>query len=631
MENCRAWLMRRLRHGKGVAFGSAAAGPCVAVLLVLGLARASLGDPTQFNLNTAQSSLKLTGHVTGPLGPAPLQAQASGSDTATYSGTILATLGAADIQFPGGSNVTSNNFVGPALTPDNPANYGMKATIFLVGTANATVINLVFDLGSGDLAVAADGTFSANTGTSATVTSGVIDYTGPSPISSGSSSLAGSMASNQSSTFGTLAIVGQTQTLTIPISATIPFTAINPNDSSATFTGKLVATRTLTTPAVAYWRGDLDASWSTIQPTAATNWRKDAAGANETLGLPGATTDVFFTTSGGGSNLSTVLGANYSIKGLTFTSDAISPVSIGGANTLMLGADGVTSQSGAAAAAINCPVVLGTSQAWTANSSNPLTVAGSVSQGSNTLTKSGAGVVVLSGAQSFGNNSAVNVNGGTLRYNASGNAASVGSAVSVHVTAGAEMELANSGSALSDGTHVANVTNDSQLPAGGLLVSGTNQRVGRIQGAGNVVVAAGGSLIADSIQQNSLVIGGSGGIHALVTIAPSDAAGNPLVESASAPGATSSLLASEVSGADGPFGAGFASASGLPGLADSATSVTDSQFIQFGSATAVSPSAVPEPSGLLLIAIGLATLTAVVSAKRVASRPSATSAGRPAV
>ncbi len=313
MENYRPWFMRRLRSGNRVALGTTAAGLCVGVLLVLGFARASFGDPTQFTLNTAQSTLKLSGRVGTPLGTTvAMQPQVTGSDTATYSGFLLANLSAGGIQFPGGSNVAANNFVGPTLMPDNPANYGMKATI-LFTTANATVINLVFDLGSGALAVAADGTFPANMGTTATVTSGVIDYTtssGP-----GSGSLKDSMASNQASTSATLSIVGQTQTLTIPINATIPFSASNPNDSTAIFTGKLVATNTLTTPTTAYWRGDLDASWSTMQPTAATNWRKDVAGANETLGLPGATTDAFFTTSGGGSNLSTVLGANYSIKG----------------------------------------------------------------------------------------------------------------------------------------------------------------------------------------------------------------------------------------------------------------------------------------------------------------------------
>ena len=480
MESGNFAMMRDMAPKKRLSCGGLAAALAGVVLLwTISVAQRSLAAPAQFTLNSAQSSLTLTGSVLTPFGAAALKPQVTGSDTATYSGVILANLGAGDIQLPGGSSVTASNFVGSALTPDNPANYGMKATIFLVGTANATVINLVFDLTSGDLAVAANGTFSANTGTSATVTTGVIDYTGPSPIGTGSSSLVGSMASNQATTSGTLAIAGQTQTLTIPISATIPFTAISTDDSTATFTGKLVATRTLATPAVAYWRGDLDASWSTLKPTAATNWRTDATGANETLGLPGATTDVFFTTSDGGENLSTTLGANYSIKGLTFTSDAVNPVSIGGTNTLTLGADGVTTQTGAAAATINCPVVVGASQTWSAGSTNPLTVSGSLSVSSTTLTKSGAGVVVLSGVQSFGNNAMVNVSGGTLRYNTTANATSVGSGVTVHVASGAELELANSGAALSDGTHVANVSNDSQVAGGGLLISGrTSASVG---------------------------------------------------------------------------------------------------------------------------------------------------------
>ena len=222
MENYRLWFMRRLRNGNRVAFGTAPAGLCVGVLLVLGFARTSFGDPMQFTLNTAQSTLKLTGQVASPLGPATLKPQVTGSDAATYSGFILADLSAGSIQFPGGSSLAANNFVGGALTPDNPANYGMKATIF-ISTANATVINLVFDLGSGALAVAPDGTFPANMGTSATVTSGIIDYVAPPPYGNGSDSLAGSTASNQAATSATLAIVGQTQTLTIPINATIPF------------------------------------------------------------------------------------------------------------------------------------------------------------------------------------------------------------------------------------------------------------------------------------------------------------------------------------------------------------------------------------------------------------------------
>jgi hypothetical protein len=610
MKNGHLATARDVRPGRRVSIELIARLSRLAFLWTIAVTQVSRGDPAQFTLNASQSSLKLSGRVASPLGgTVPMSPQVSGSDTASYSGTILSTFGPSDVQFPGGSIVAANNFAGPALTPDTQANYGMKA-IILFSTANATVINLVFDLSSGDLAVAADGTFSANLGTSATVTSGIIDYTAPAPIGNGSSSLAGSTAANQATTFASISIVGQTQTLTIPINATIPFTAINPDDSTAVFTGKLVATRTLTTPPVAYWRGDLDTSWSTLKPTAATNWRTDASGANETLGLPGATTDVFFTTSDGGSNLGTVLGASYSIKGLTFTSDAVAPVAIGGANTLTLGADGIAIQTGAAAASINCPVALGASQTWSTGSANPLTVTGSLSLGSATLTKSGAGVVVLSGVQSFGNNAGVNVSGGTLRYSATANAASVGSGITVQVASDAQLELANSGAALSDGTHVADLSNDSQVAGGGLLVSGTNQRVGQIHGAGSVVVAAGGSLIANSVVQNALIVAGSSGSPGLLTIAPSDAAGNPLVDLEPAAGGVSGLISTGNLGTNGSFAAALSDATSILSVNDSNSSLGGQSLLQVAT-SALAPSAVPEPSALTLIALGLASLSVV--------------------
>jgi hypothetical protein len=277
-----------------------------------------------------------------------------------------------------------------------------------------------------------------------------------------------------------------------------------------------------------FWRGNLDSNWSTIRPTAVTNWKTDATGATETFALPGPGTDVFFTTSDHGANLATTLGTNFSIKGLTFTSNAISPVSIGGTSGLTLGVDGLIAQSGAAAATINCPVVLAASQTWSNGSANPLTVNGNVSLGSSTLRESGSGVIVLAGSQTFGNNSAVNVTGGTMRFNSTALASSIGTGVVVSIDNGAQLELANSGSALSDETHFAKITNDSQLAAGGLLVTGTNQRVGPIFGAGDTVIASGASLIANCIQQNALEIGGTAGSPSLLTIAASDAAGNPL-------------------------------------------------------------------------------------------------------
>ena len=150
---------------------------------------------------------------------------------------------------------------------------------------------------------------------------------------------------------------------------------------------------------------------------------------------------------------------------------------------------------------------------------------------------------------------------------------------------------------MSDGTHVANVSNDSQVTGGGLLVSGTNQCAGRIQGAGNVVVAAGASLTANSIVQNALNIAGSSGSHGLVTIAPSDASGNPLVE-----------LDSAASGVLSTFGTNDALVGALPEIGGGSSS--ESSGLPFA------PSAVPEPGALLLLGLGLASLSVAASSLR---------------
>ena len=70
------------------------------------------------------------------------------------------------------------------------------------------------------------------------------------------------------------------------------------------------------------------------------------------------------------------------------------------------------------------------------------------------------------------------------------------------------------------------VVNDST--AAGIVVSGTNQVVGNIDGSGTTQVNAGSDLTANHIIQTALVIGGTAGNPALVTIAASDAGGAPL-------------------------------------------------------------------------------------------------------
>lgn len=222
------------------------------------------------------------------------------------------------------------------------------------------------------------------------------------------------------------------------------------------------------------------------------------------------------------------------------------------------------------------------------------------------LAKSGNGGEILTAAPNLGNNSVLSVRGGTLNLNVVSGSAAVGSGVTASITNGATLELAGVVSTLgtSAPTHRANIANLSTA-ASGLLVSGGQQQVGGIDGPGNVQVNSNASLIANHMTAGALVIGGSPGNPALVTIDASDPSGAPLGDQSSmavagalipsssfaagVSSASSSLCAGELmSGGDSPNGRA---------AADAATSD-------------VSASVVPEPSSLWLSL--LAALAATV-------------------
>lgn len=346
-----------------------------------------------------------------------------------------------------------------------------------------------------------------------------------------------SIAANTSGTFNlTLVTTGLSPTALNDQNVNpIPFSVQN-----ATFT---------VTPSTVYWNGGQNSSWNTLSgSTYATNWSTTQGSFTDAHALPGANTDVNFTTTGGGANLSTTLASSMSIKGLTFTSAATSPVSISN-NTLTIGADGLTVQSGAGSPTINSGVTLGTNQSWNVAGTNPLTIGGTLSLAGHTLTKSGTGTVRVNSAPSLATGSSLAINAGTVQINNT-SAATVGSNVSVSVAVPATLQLAGSATALSQGANLATITNNgSTASGGGLIVSGTNQTVGEISGqsstsnnatvySGDTTVGTGtaASLTASQILQNSLTIGAS----SKLVIAPMSTGSPGVSESA---GATSSSTA----------------------------------------------------------------------------------------
>jgi autotransporter-associated beta strand protein len=156
------------------------------------------------------------------------------------------------------------------------------------------------------------------------------------------------------------------------------------------------------------------------------------------------------------------------------------------------------------------------------------------------LTKMGAGLLTLSGANQYSSN--LQVHTGRLRLAASA-AATVAAGLTFTVDGAAALELAGTASNLSGAGHRVSIANGSTAAAG-IEVTGTHQVVGNIAGGGTLAIDAGADLTANQIVQGALVIGGSFGNFGALSIAASDSSGNPLAASASDAGSSSTAVAS---------------------------------------------------------------------------------------
>jgi autotransporter-associated beta strand protein len=239
--------------------------------------------------------------------------------------------------------------------------------------------------------------------------------------------------------------------------------------------------------ATAYWRGDQSGTWNTIT-NGFTNWYTDATGTTNTA-LPGAVTDVVFTTDNSAGNYSTTLGADVSIKSLSFrgtsTPSASNSVTIAGSNTLTVGAGGINVDAGSAAHTISSQVALGTNETWTNNSTTgTFTVSGVVSDGGNgfALTTAGAGTVALAGANTY--TGATIVSAGTLQLGNGGATGSISTTSTISVATGATFAV-NESAAVSQGTDfigtgsgISGAGSFAQTGSGSTTLNGSNTYTG---------------------------------------------------------------------------------------------------------------------------------------------------------
>jgi autotransporter-associated beta strand protein len=190
-----------------------------------------------------------------------------------------------------------------------------------------------------------------------------------------------------------------------------------------------------------FWRGDVNSSWA--ESTGGnTNWSSTANGLTEAGYTPGpATTVNFSATNAGASPVSTVLDNAYFIAGLRILNSGTGAVTIapGTNGSLTVGAGGIDVQAGApATTVISAPVTVGAAQNWTvADGGSTLEVSGAVS-GAATITKNGAGTLVLTGDNSF--TGQLSLAAGTLRAIGTSNNL-LGTGAATLVLSGGELQV----------------------------------------------------------------------------------------------------------------------------------------------------------------------------------------------
>ena len=165
------------------------------------------------------------------------------------------------------------------------------------------------------------------------------------------------------------------------------------------------------------WTGATDAVWST--------------GGDWVGGVTPTSGDVVVFDAGSVANLNTTLGTNFSIQGLKITTPG-GLITIGGGNTLTLGAGGIDMSAASQDLLLNALMALSADQSWNVAAGRTLTANGIISGTNVNLNKIGLGDLILGGANTF--TGTTTIGGGTLTLSGSLNG-----------TTGTDLTLAGTG------------------------------------------------------------------------------------------------------------------------------------------------------------------------------------------
>ena len=263
-----------------------------------------------------------------------------------------------------------------------------------------------------------------------------------------------------------------------------------------TGSGGLGGTGTWDTTTTNWWNGASDVAWS------------DTTGTTDIATFAGTAGTV-------------TLGTNLGALGLVFSTTGYTIAT--GANTLTLGSSGIDASGLATGTTtISGNLALGANQTWNVGSAAAatLTVPAVINGSGFGITKSGAGTLTLSGANTY--TGGTTINGGTL---VTGNGSALGSGA-----------LTMNGGTFKNGAAGVNVTNNIIIGGGTntLTENGANnfQFTGTLSGAGNVTFGGGGgnasirlAFSSNTMTSGTITLnGGANGVARLNNTASSSAA-----------------------------------------------------------------------------------------------------------